>query len=92
VETPASLGIIAGSGAYPLLLAESARRAGVGKIVAAAFTGETDPALANCVDAIEWLRVGQLSRLLKFLESAAFITPSWRARSPRRTSSISGPT
>jgi DUF1009 family protein len=70
LETPASLGIIAGSGAYPLLLAESARRAGVGKIVAAAFTGETDAKLATCVDGIEWMRVGQLGRLLKFLQSA----------------------
>jgi hypothetical protein len=70
VQTPDSLGIIAGSGAYPILLAQSARRAGVGKIVAAAFTGETDAALASSVDAIEWMRVGQLSRLLKFLKSA----------------------
>ena len=60
------LGIIAGNGVYPRLLADSARKAGVRKIVAAAFTGETDPALAQRVDQIEWVRVGQLSRLLKF--------------------------
>ena len=60
------LGIIAGNGVYPRLLADSARKAGVRKIVAAAFTGETDPALAQRVDQIEWMRVGQLSRLLKF--------------------------
>jgi len=51
---------------YPQLLAASARKAGVKKIVAAAFTGETDPALAQHVDLIEWMRVGQLGRLLKF--------------------------
>src|SRR5207245_9949693 len=44
----------------------SARRVGVQKIVAAAFSGETDPALDQQVDVIEWMRVGQLSRLLKF--------------------------
>jgi len=60
------LGIIAGNGVYPQLLAASARKAGVNKIVAAAFTGETDPALAQHVDLIEWMRVGQLGRLLKF--------------------------
>ncbi|MGI8820408.1 MAG: LpxI family protein [Chthoniobacterales bacterium] len=65
METPAALGIIAGSGIYPLLLAESARRAGVQKIVAAAFTGETEPALAQRVDQIDWMRVGQLGRLLQ---------------------------
>jgi len=60
------LGIIAGNGVYPQLLAASARKAGVNKIVAAAFTGETDPALAQHVDLIDWMRVGQLGRLLKF--------------------------
>lgn len=34
------------------------------KIVAAAFNGETDAALASAVDEIHWLRVGQLARLL----------------------------
>jgi DUF1009 family protein len=61
-----TLGIIAGNGVYPRLLADSARRAGVKKIVAAAFTGETDPALTQHVDVIEWMRVGQLNKLLKF--------------------------
>jgi hypothetical protein len=61
-----TLGIIAGNGVYPRLLADSARKAGVGKIVAAAFTGETDPTVAESVDLIQWMRVGQLNRLLKF--------------------------
>jgi hypothetical protein len=61
------LGIIAGNGVYPRLLADAARKAGVKKIVAAAFTGETDSALTQHVDLIEWMRVGQLNRLLKFL-------------------------
>ncbi len=60
------LGIIAGNGVYPKKLADAARKAGVRKIVAAAFSDETDPALAQHVDLVEWLRVGQLSRLLKF--------------------------
>jgi UDP-2,3-diacylglucosamine hydrolase len=66
MQNPDVLGIIAGNGVYPRLLADSARKAGLGKIIAAAFTGETDPALAQHVDVIEWMRVGQLSRLLKF--------------------------
>jgi UDP-2,3-diacylglucosamine hydrolase len=61
-----TLGIIAGNGVYPRLLADAARKAGVNRIVAAAFTGETDPTLAQHVDLIEWMRVGQLNRLLKF--------------------------
>src|SRR5213083_2412036 len=66
MNVPESLGIIAGNGVYPRLLADSARNASVKKIVAAAFSGETDPALDQQVDVIEWMRVGQLSRLLKF--------------------------
>ena len=65
MEVPEILGIIAGNGVYPKLLADSARKAGVRKIVAAAFTGETDPVVAQHVDLIEWMRVGQLNRLLK---------------------------
>ena len=62
------LGIIAGNGGYPRLLTDAARKAGVKKIIAAAFTNETDPVLAKHVDLIEWMRVGQLNRLLKFFD------------------------
>ena len=65
MQNPDVLGIIAGNGVYPRLLADSARKAGVRKIIAIAFTGETDPALTQHVDLIEWMRVGQLNRLLK---------------------------
>jgi len=61
-----ALGIIAGNGVYPRLLAEAARKAGVKKIIAAAFTNETDPGITQHVHLIEWMRVGQLNRLLKF--------------------------
>ncbi len=70
MHAPPVLGLIAGSGVYPKLLAEAARRAGVARIFAAAFEGETDPALAELVDEIEWMRVGQLGRLLKFFQRA----------------------
>ncbi len=55
---------------YPLLLARSARSAGVKWIVAAAFTDETDPNLASLVDEVVWLRVGQLGKLLSFFEKS----------------------
>jgi UDP-2,3-diacylglucosamine hydrolase len=66
LQTPDVLGIIAGNGVYPRLLADAARKAGVKRIIAAAFTGETDPSLEQHVHLSEWIRVGQLSRLLKF--------------------------
>jgi len=63
------LGLIAGSGVYPLLMARGARAAGVQRIVAAAFEGETDPALADCVDEIEWTMMGKLGKLVKIFAS-----------------------
>jgi DUF1009 family protein len=65
LETPEILGIIAGNGVYPKVLAAAARKAGVTRIVTAAFTGETDPLIDKQADIVEWLRVGQLGRLLK---------------------------
>jgi DUF1009 family protein len=64
VQKPETLFLIAGNGSYPRLAAKGAREAGVSKIVAAAFEGETDPSLASLVDEIVWMRVGQLGRLI----------------------------
>ena len=63
---PETLGIIAGNGVYPRELVQAARKAGVKKIVAAAFTDETDRSIERLADTVEWLRVGQLGKLLKF--------------------------
>jgi UDP-2,3-diacylglucosamine hydrolase len=59
-----SLGIIAGNRSLPLMFAKEARRQGVKRLVAVAFEGETDPALAPLVDEIVWLKVGQLSKMI----------------------------
>ena len=64
VQKPETLFLIAGNGSYPLLAVKGAREAGVSRIVAAAFEGETDPALAGFVDEIHWMRVGQLGRMI----------------------------
>ena len=64
------LGIIAGNGVYPFLTARAARQRGVTAIHIAAFENETRPELANHADSIEWMRVGQLGRLLKFFGRA----------------------
>ncbi|HSI83122.1 MAG TPA: UDP-2,3-diacylglucosamine diphosphatase LpxI [Candidatus Methylacidiphilales bacterium] len=60
------LGIIAGSGRYPVLLAEAARKAGVKRIVVAAFKDETDPVMEELADICMWMRVGQLGRMISF--------------------------
>jgi hypothetical protein len=60
-----ALGIIAGSQSLPLTLAQLARAAGVSRLVAVGFAGETDPALAQLVDDVVWVKVGQLSKLIQ---------------------------
>ena len=61
---PGALGIIAGKGAYPFELARSARRQGIRRLFAVGFKGETSPALAQEVDELAWLKVGQLTAML----------------------------
>jgi len=63
-STPDTLGIIAGNRSLPLLFAREARRQGVKRLVAVAFKDETDPALAELVDEIVWVKVGQLSKMI----------------------------
>lgn len=61
----ASLGMIAGSRSLPLALARLARASGVQRLIAVGFQDETDPALAQLVDELVWLRVGQLNKMIE---------------------------
>jgi len=70
LHAPDQLAIIAGNGVYPRVLARAARAAGVRKILALAFEGETEAELGQLVDEICWLRVGQLNRMLCTLRDA----------------------
>jgi DUF1009 family protein len=63
-ENVETLGLIAGNRTLPLLFARQARSQGVKRLVAVAFDGETDPALASLVDDVVWIKVGQLSKLI----------------------------
>ena len=69
-DVPDSLAIIAGKGAYPIALAQSARAQGVKRIYAVAFKGETDRALDRLVDAMDWIYVGQLGALLDRMKNS----------------------
>jgi len=64
-----SIGLIAGSRSLPLDFARLARAAGVKRIVCTAVEGETDPALAELVDDIIWLNVGQLNKMISAFTS-----------------------
>ena len=67
-EISSTIGMISGNGLYPGVFADAARRAGTEKLVVAAFLDETEASIAERVDAIEWLRVGQLGKMIKFFK------------------------
>jgi hypothetical protein len=63
------LGLIAGNGRFPFLVADSARRAGR-RVVAVAIKEETSPELAGHVDEIHWVSLGQLGKAIAALKAA----------------------
>jgi len=58
------IGLIAGNGRFPIIFADNARKLGY-HVSAVAHEGETEPELATHVDRIHWVKIGQLSKLIK---------------------------
>jgi len=63
-ESKDSLGIIAGGGQFPIMVAEAAKKRGL-HVFAVAHYGETEPALSQKVDEIIWIKLGQLGHMIK---------------------------
>lgn len=61
------IGIIAGGGQFPILFAKAVNRQGL-KIFAAAHRGETDEALASMVERLQWVKLGQLGKIINFFK------------------------
>ena len=61
------IGIIAGGGQFPLLFAKAAHSQGV-KVYAAAHHGETDEALTGHVARLQWVKLGQLGKIIDFFK------------------------
>ena len=58
------IGLIAGNGRFPIIFADNARKLGY-HVSAVAHEGETEPELADHVDRIHWIKIGQISKLIK---------------------------
>jgi DUF1009 family protein len=65
----APLGLIAGNGRFPFLVAAAARRAGR-RVVAVAIREEAFPELEADVDELSWVGLGQLGRCIDVLRKA----------------------
>ena len=63
------IGLIAGSGRFPILFAREARRQGL-SITVIALAGVTDPALKDEVDSWNSFKLGQVSEPLRLLKEA----------------------
>lgn len=57
------LGIIAGNGQFPFILAQEARKRGK-EVIAIAIKEEASPSLKNYVDRIHWVSIGQLGKII----------------------------
>ncbi len=69
-DVPADrVGLIAGSGRFPLIFARNARQAGV-RVIAVAHHGETDPEIEQFAAEVTWIRVGQLGRIIRTFHKA----------------------
>ncbi len=89
-----SIGIIAGRGQFPILVAREAKAAGM-RVVMCGFHGHTDPAIAAEADVFLMLHLGQFGRVVSFFEEnqatdvcfagginkprALDLRPDWRA-------------
>lgn len=63
------IGLIAGNGRFPVVLAERAGRLGV-QVIAVAHEGETAAELAGLVPEITWIRAGEIGRLIAAFKAA----------------------
>jgi len=61
------IGLIAGSGQFPLIFSKAAKTKGF-EVFAVAYFNETDPELKEYVDGIKWIHLGQVRRLLNFFK------------------------
>lgn len=65
----ATLGLIAGNGRFPVLVARAAAKNGY-RVAAVAMMGETHPDIEREVHSITWVRVGQLGRMIRAFRQA----------------------
>jgi DUF1009 family protein len=61
------IGLIAGGGQFPLIFSKKAKQKGF-SVFSVAYISEADTLLQEHVDVIEWIHLGQVSRLIRFFK------------------------
>jgi len=82
-----TIGLIAGSHRFPLLLAERARIRGY-RVAAAALVDLACADIGGLVDAVEWVRLGELERLIGFFRREG-VTRAYMAGAVRKADLLS---
>ena len=62
-----NIGIIAGGGQFPLLFIEAAHKEGR-RVIVIAHKGETNERVAHAADAVIWVKLGQLGKIISFFK------------------------
>ncbi len=63
-----AIGLIAGNGRFPFLVAEEAHKNGY-RVITCAIQQEAEPSLEKLSDAFQWIKVGELKKLVKFFRA-----------------------
>jgi DUF1009 family protein len=66
------IGLIAGNGTFPIAFARAAAQKGL-QVIAVAHEGETKPELADLVDSIFWVKVGQLGKIISIFKEQGVV-------------------
>ncbi len=66
------IGLIAGNGNFPIAFAQAAKQKGL-QVIAVAHEGETLPELAQLVDGIFWVKVGQLGKIIQIFKEQGVV-------------------
>jgi DUF1009 family protein len=66
------IGLIAGNGNFPIAFARAAKEKGM-QVIAVAHEGETLPELADLVDGIFWVKVGQLGKIIHIFKEQGIV-------------------
>ncbi|MDQ7032585.1 MAG: UDP-2,3-diacylglucosamine diphosphatase LpxI [Desulfonauticus sp.] len=61
------LGLIAGGGQFPFLIATNAQKQNY-QVICVGFKGHTEPELSSCVDKFLWVKLGQLGKVINFFK------------------------
>jgi hypothetical protein len=75
-RAPAKLGLVAGGGSFPLVVAQSAKDRGM-QVIGVGLRGETFPQVEELCDVFRYFRLGRLNGVIRFFQHHGVEEVSW---------------